>query len=268
MMRMLRRVCDSGCSGQASRLWPACLLLMWPLLLLCPAGPAQAAEVRMAFGEKIPPFCFPKTDSGIELEVIRGALAYKGHQLKPLYFPFARIPVSFRDGTVDAAMTDLGQDLSSAGGHYADPAVLYDNVFITLSRRQLKISTPADLKGLSVVSFAGAIKRYPEWLEPVRRAGLYTEINDQSVQVKTLMLGRYDVVLSDRNIFKYFALQLKSEGFTELQPVDETAFVKLNPQDYRPIFRDPRIRDDFNQGLKQLKESGRFQAIYDKYLKD
>jgi len=228
---------------------------------------AQAAEVNMAFGEKIPPFCFPATNSGIELEIIGEALAYKGHRLRPRYFPFARVPVSFRDRTVDAAMSDLGQDLAPFGGHYGEPAVFYDNVLIALRSRQLKINRPADLAGLSVVSFAGAVRRYPDWLEPVRQAGRYTEINDQAVQVKTLMRGRYDLVLSDRNIFRYFALQLKKEG-AELQPVDEIAFVKLNPQDYRPVFRDPQVRDDFNQGLRQLKESGRYQAIYDKYLKD
>jgi len=257
----------SGC--RSFRALPAAWVAFAALLANCLlfAVPLRAAEVSMAFGEKIPPFCFPTSDTGIELEVMREALAFKGHQLKPRYFPFARIPVAFRDGTVDAAMTDLGQDLSAAGAHYGAPAVTYDNVFISLSRRQLKILKPADLNGLSVVSFVGAIKRYPEWLEPVRRAGRYVEINDQSAQVKTLMLGRYDVVLSDRNIFKYFALQLKREGVA-LQPVDETSFVKLNPQDYRPLFRDAQVRDDFNQGLKQLKESGRLQAIYDKYLKE
>jgi polar amino acid transport system substrate-binding protein len=35
---------------------------------------------------------------------------------------------------------------------------------------------------------------------------------------------------------------------------------------YRPVFRDKKIRDDFNLGLKYLKESGEFQKIYDEYL--
>lgn len=71
----------------------------------------------MAFGEKIPPYCFPESDTGIELEVIGEALAFKGHKLKPVYYPLARVPVAFRQGKVDAAMTDLGQDLSQFGAH-------------------------------------------------------------------------------------------------------------------------------------------------------
>ncbi|MEH6458672.1 substrate-binding periplasmic protein [Chitinimonas sp. JJ19] len=237
-------------------------------LLLILLSSAHAKEVTMAFGEKIPPFCFPQTNSGIELEVIGEALAYRGHVLKPVYFPFARIPVAFKNREVNAAMTDLGEDLSPYGAKYGDPAVIYDNVLITLKSRNLYLRQPSDLKGLSVISFQGAINRYPDWLNPVKQDGNYYEQNDQKVQVLTLDKGRYDVVLSDRSIFRYFTLQMKkTEGFLP-KPVQEHRFTTVNPQDYRPVFRDAGVRDDFNAGLKQLKESGRFQAIYDKYLKE
>lgn len=227
--------------------------------------PSMAADVTMAFGEKIPPFCFPETNSGIEPEIIGLALAYRGHVLKPRYYPFVRIPVAFKTHEVDAAMTDLGQDLRPDGGYYGDPAVFYDNMFISLKERNLVIRKPADLKGLTVISFVGAARRYPEWLAAVQAAGHYYEQNDQALQVLTLDKGRYDLVLSDRNIFKYFTLQLRQTGYKP-KPTVEHAFVRFNPLDYRPIFRDSKVRDDFNAGLKHLKETGRFQAIYQKYL--
>lgn len=170
-------------------------------LLLISSGMSRAADVVMAFGEKIPPFCFPESDSGIELEIIGEALAFRGHKLKPRYYPLARVPLTFRKGEVDAAMTDLGQDLSDVGAHYGDPAVIYQNVFVTLQNRNLKIETPQDLKGLSVVAFQGAAKRYPEWLAASEKAGLYFEQNNQELQVLGLNKARYDVVLSDRRSF-------------------------------------------------------------------
>ena len=243
------------------------LLSLLALWLGALAAPATAAELRMAFGEKIPPFSFPATDSGIEIETYREALALRGHQLKPVYFAFARVPIAFKNGEVDAAMTDLGEDLRPFGGHYGDSAVLYDNLLFTLSQRRLKIRTPADLKGLTVVSFQGAAKRFPDWLGPVQQAGLYREINDQAAQVRMLMAGRVDVVLSDRHIFRYFSLQVRKQG-QPLMPVDEHRFTTPKPEDYRPVFRDPKIRDDFNAGLKQLRSSGRLQAIYQRYLEE
>ncbi|MES2257886.1 MAG: ABC transporter substrate-binding protein [Pseudomonadota bacterium] len=247
------------------------LLPLFPLLSALLGGaclcPAQAADVLMAFGEKIPPFCFPESNSGIELEVISEALAVRGHLLKPKYYPFVRIPLAFKGHSVDAAMTDLGEDLRADGAYYGDPAVYYDNVFISLKERKLTIRKPEDLRGLTVLSFPGGARRYPDWLDEARKDGRYFEQNDQALQVLTLDKGRYDVVLSDRNIFKYFSLQLKQQGH-QLKPTVQQGFVKFNPMDYRPVFRDNKIRDDFNAGLKYLKESGRWQAIYQKYLGD
>jgi len=241
-------------------------LLLGVLYAWSPA--ARADTVSMAFGEKIPPFCFPETDSGIEVEILREALAFRGHTMKPHYYPFARIPVAFKAGDVDAAMTDLGEDMEKWGAFYGDPAVFYDNVFISLKERHLAIKTPDDLQGLTVISFAGAARRYPDWLDGVKKAGHYFEQNDQALQVLTLDRGRYDIVLSDRNIFRYFTQQLKLNKSFHPKPVVEQSFVKFNPMDYRAIFRDKKIRDDYNAGLKNLKDSGRFNAIYQKYLGD
>ncbi|WP_199181107.1 substrate-binding periplasmic protein [Chromobacterium alticapitis] len=235
-------------------------------LLAAHACLAQAEPIIMSFGEKIPPFVFPETDSGIELEVIGEALAYRGHQLQPRYFAFARVPMAFKAHQVDAAMTDLGEDLRPYGGFYGDPAVLYDNVLITLKERRLTIHSPADLRGLSVIAFQGAAKRYPDWLSGVQSAGQYFEQNNQELQVLTLDAGHYDVVLCDRNIYRYFALQVEREQHRPLKPVEYHAFVKLNPLNYRPIFRSEKIRDDFNAGLRHLKDNGRYQAIYAHYL--
>lgn len=239
--------------------------LLLPLLLGYSAS-GLAATVIMAFGEKIPPFCFPESDSGIELDVIGEALAYRGHRLEPRYYPLARVPLAFRRGEVDAAMTDLGQDLSTVGAHHGDPAVIYHNVFVSLRSRQLRISKPEDLKGLSIVAFQGAAQRYPEWLTASQRDGLYFEQNNQELQVLGLNKGRYDLVLSDRSIYRYFELLLERTSLFKAKGVEMHAFVEEDPKNYRPIFRDPQIRDDFNAGLAQLKASGRYQAIYDHYL--
>jgi polar amino acid transport system substrate-binding protein len=236
------------------------LALCCTLSLTC-----HADEVVMAFGEKIAPFCFPESDNGIELEVIGEALAFKGHNLRPRYYPLARVPLEFKMAHVDAAMTDLG--FGAQGGYFGDPAVLYDNVFITLQQRGLKISSPEDLKDLVVVSFPGGLKRYPEWLTAVDQAHHYFEQNNQELQVTGLNKGRFDVVLSDKNIYHYFELQLNRNSLFRAKPVDMHAFTSVKPEDYRPVFRSKKIRDDFNAGLAHLKASGRYQAIYDSYLK-
>ena len=68
------------------------------------------------------------------------------------------------------------------------------------------------------------------------------------------------------NIFKYFSLQLKKTGNLSPKPITEHQFVELDLNNYRPVFRDSDIRNDFNLGLKHLKDSGRYDQIYTHYV--
>lgn len=222
-------------------------------------------EISMAFSQEIPPYIIEKSNTGIEIDIISAALAYKGHTLKPLYFPLGRVPIAFSNNLVDAAMGDMGVDLKNA--YYADPAVIYDNVFITLKSRHISITKPSDLNPLLVASFQGAEKRYAYWLEKVVNDKRFFGVSDQLKQVKLLHLGRFDVVLCDRYIFKYFVNKIKITESVDISDIEEHTFTTVDPMDYRPVFRNKKIRGDFNAGLHYLKESGEYQRIYDKYLK-
>lgn len=242
------------------------LTILAPALALA-CGPARAAAVSMAFGDNLPPYIMAETGSGIELDVVREALAYRGHVLQPRYLPMGRIPLSFIEGRVDAIMMDVGQDMLAHGGHYGVPPVLYDNVLVTLKRRGLRLRRPADLHGLNIMSFVGAARRYPAWLRALEHTPAYVERNNQAAQPLLLAMGRYDAVLSDLSIFRYYAnrQQRSDPGF--LMPAFDSHPLPLpDPRDYRPVFRDAAIRDDFDAGLAQLRKSGRYRQIYDQYL--
>jgi polar amino acid transport system substrate-binding protein len=221
----------------------------------------NAEEVHMVFGESIPPFSFPDSDSGIEVEIMTAALAVYGHKLIPSYMPLARVPLVFKQGKVNAAMTDLGQDMQALGAFYGEPAVLYNNVIISLEESNLIIESPEDIAGLSIASFQGAYKRYPQWLMPAKNNDLYSENYKQENQVMLL-----DLVLSDINIFKYHQIQIRQRLGKALKPVRFHHFTTVNPEDYRPVFWKESIRNDFNAGLTQIMQTGQYQAIYDNYL--
>lgn len=237
------------------------------LFLIFISGALKADVVRVAFGEKLPPFIIPELNSGIQVEIVREALLVRGHVLKGVYLPMGRIPISFKDRKVDVAMLDVGEDMSIFGSHYGEPPILYDNVFITLKKNNLAIKKPEDLKNLRIMSFIGAQKRYPEWLGNLKINENYVEKNDQSVQPLLLDIGRYDAVLSDRYIFKYYSVQSKKNPRYKNFPVVEHSFTTADPGHYRPVFHDKKIRDDFNFGLKKIRKSGRVRAIYNSYLK-
>ncbi|WP_413702017.1 substrate-binding periplasmic protein [Psychromonas sp. KJ10-10] len=237
------------------------------LLTLCLlTSTSKAKEILMAFSLDIPPYIFQEYDKGIEIDMINAALAVRGHVIKPVYFPLGRIPLAFRNETVDAVMGDMGVDLSLYGGFYADPAIIYQNVFITLHKNNMTIREPKDLDGLRVVSFQESEKRYPKWMKKVKDEKRLYGVSNQMSQVRLLLLERYDVVLSDKYIFKYFLKELQDKSKQPDVLLDEHNFLDLNTDNYRPIFRDEKIRDDFNFGLEQIKKTGQYQKIYSFYL--
>jgi len=243
--------------------------LVLSLSLVLASGGAAAVDISMAFGDNLPPYILSASDAGIEVEIVRAALAYRGHVLRAQFLPMGRIPVAFIAGKVDAIMMDVGINMAPHGGYYAMPPVLYDNVFYTLKSHHLSISKPEDLKGHSIMAFVGAAQRYPEWLGGLSHVPGYSERNKQAVQPLLLALGRYEVVLSDRAIFRYYTLlyQRANPGFV-MPALDEHVFTRANPNDYRPVFRDASVRDDFNAGLTYLHKIGFDRAIYDRYLKN
>jgi len=236
------------------------------LSMLCMVSLSSAEQVRMAFANTIPPYTIPETSTGIELDIVREALAFKDHTLIIHYMPLSRMPGSFALGDVDGVMTDFGTDLSPLDGHYAEPAILFNNRFYSLKDRNLQIRKPSDIKGLSIVAFPGAQKRFPEWLKDSQEDGRYHEIKVQKLQILLLFAGRYDLVLSDKVVFQYFFLQQLKNNNLQAKPLSEHDVFVERPLDYRPVFKSPKIRDDFNEGLQVLKSSGRYQEIFDTYL--
>jgi polar amino acid transport system substrate-binding protein len=227
-----------------------------------------AIDVNMGFGESLPPYIISESYSGIELDIVREALVFRGHILKPDFFPMARLAISYQTKKVDAIMMDVGEKISPKNGYYGDIPVLYQNVFITLKKNKRSIKKPEDLKGLSINGFIGASIRYPKWFTKVIKEGTYFEKNDQLLQVLQLSKGRIDVVLSDYNIFKYYFIQTKRKTNVSFSDFEVHDVVKEDPMNYRPVFCNKKVRDDFNLGLKHLRKIGRIKAIYDKYLKE
>ena len=57
------------------------------LSLLLASGRAVAVDVTMAFGDNLPPYILSASDAGIEVEIVRAALAYRGHVLRAKFLP-------------------------------------------------------------------------------------------------------------------------------------------------------------------------------------
>lgn len=237
----------------------------WLLWLSCwwLALPAQAADVRLAFGQSLAPFADERTGRGIEIEILRAALQAAGHTLVPGFLPQARVPLALKDGSFDGAAT-LTAD-SGVQAAYSDVYIHYQDVVVAAKGRLRPPVTLASLAGLRVVGFQNAARYLgPEFAAFARGNPRYVEQANQLTQVRMLFGGQADALVVEERIFAWQLGQLRQSRYSEKPvPVDSVALFERIP--YRVAFREPALRDAFNAGLAQARALGvlaRIEAAY------
>jgi polar amino acid transport system substrate-binding protein len=234
--------------------------LLFILLLL---SSLDAQEVKVVFSYSTPPYVF--TDgNGIVVTIVKEALAYKQHTLKPVFVNIGRSMQLFEDGYVDA--TSIIKVNSGLKSYYSDYFMQYHNAAFALKSKHYTIKTIEDLIDYNFISFQNAHKYLGERFERVaqKAASKYSEVADQKQQVFMLLKARTDVIVMDRHIFKYYLNELISDGKVE-KNIEVEMFELFEPTQYCTAFKDKKLRDDFNEGVAYLKNNGRYDQIYEEY---
>lgn len=222
-----------------------------------------AKEIKIAVGLALPPYFIAENNSGMEYEIVKEALAFKGHTLKATFVPFARVIVELENKTVDAAAT-----VNSSSGlknvFYSESHITYQNVAISLKKKNYNIASIGDLGKYSIVSFQNATSYLGEdFAKMAKGNSKYTEIANQESQTKMLFAERADLLVGDVNIFKFY-----KEKITDVDNKQEVVIHQIfTPVNYSCAFTDEAIKKDFDEGLKKLKSSGRYNEIIKKYIK-
>ncbi|CAN5189533.1 hypothetical protein BH11PSE10_BH11PSE10_15270 [soil metagenome] len=233
-------------------------------LTLCAGTAAQAVDVTMMFGQSLAPFANERDGRGIEIDIIRAALAAAGHRLKPRFLPQARLPVAWQAHEGDAAAT-LTPD-SGLAAAYSEVYIQYEDVVIAQRGRFRPDLKVADLAGLRVVGFQNAARYLgPDYAAMVRANKRYREQANQLSQLRMLFGGQADVIVAERHIFEYQLGQLAESRFPERAFAVDT-FRLFDKIPYRVAFRDKALRDDFDKGVALIRKNGQLASITARYI--
>ena len=220
----------------------------------------SAHEITAAVGNSLAPYIIQSSDSGIEIDIIREALAVKNHTLRLRYPPLKQVPVLYKKNVVDAALTvTKGFGLDAC---FSDIVIQYQNFAISLTKSNFTINNVTDLANKKVIAFQNATTYLGDEYKKAVGLAQYTEIAKQTLQVNRLFLERDDVVIADKNIFLYYKSQtkhIKTDEPLTFHPI-------FPPSPYRIAFRDAKLCNDFNEGLSILKKSGKIKEIMARYL--
>lgn len=237
-------------------------ILLFLIAALLSPGNAQSKEVTIAFGQSVPPYIIQSNNTGIEIDIIREALKYRGHSLKIVYIPFIEILDVFTKNIADGAATV--EEKIGIDGYFSDGTITYHNYAISLKKRNYDIKKIWDLRNYKVSAFQLARKYMGQEFARMAEANpLYRERQDQKAHVRLLYEGKIDVVVTDQNIFDYYQHQLSDIVDTSQELILHGIFPESN---YKVVFRDKKIRDDFNDGLRHIKATGKDHEIYSSYI--
>lgn len=239
------------------------MLRCWTLVLLLVGATAQSAEVRIACGQSLIPFADEKTGKGLDIDIIRAALRAVGHTLVPVFLPMARVPLAMRDAKLDGAST-LTAD-SGVAGAYSDVYVEYRDVVIAPKGQLPSPLRLSQLQNLRVVGFPNAtLYLGAEFAAMAKANPRYSEQQNQLSQVRMLFGHQADAIVAEARIFAYQMAQLRKSTFTE-RPFEVDTFAAFEGIPYRVVFRDAGLRDTFNAGLAQIRQSGELAKIEARY---
>lgn len=242
------------------------------LMLALPWLPAHAAGIiRIAFIEHSPPWVNADSRPGIAVSLLREALQAEGLALQPVFYPYARRIAMYRRGDIDALydISATTQKREALPGSLGKPLHSFDNLALALQKRHFKLEDPADLIGLNILAWDGAQNDLPDSFDTVAAVsqGRYNETGDQRQQVKSLFAGRVDVIMADRLVLDWYRKHLRADPQVDArQPVE--MFAILPPREATVLWRDPALRQRIDYRLREMKNDGRYNAIFRQYDAD
>ncbi len=232
------------------------------ILIILSSRVVSAEELELAIGLTLPPYIFPDTKTGLELDIVRESLGLVGYSIKPVPVPFARVTRHLTSGKVDGALT-VSESAGLEDVFFSESHITYHNVAVSLAGNRYRIEKIDDLVQRSVLAFQNATKYLgSEYASATKRSKAYHETHDQKKQVLLLYKKRTQVIIIDINIFKYYRQQLEDEVNLEEVTIHEI----FSPSPYKVGFRAAGVRDAFNKGLAELRKTGRYDEIIRSYI--
>lgn len=223
-------------------------------------------HLRIAAASTTPPYIITESGTGIDIDIVRQALAYEGYDITFQYDLLRNIPILLGEKKVDGAMT-ISEKLEVDGVCYTDVYTTYQNVAVTLQDKHFSISTVQDLAGKSVAAFQNATKYLgDDYASSTRQCSNYTELSRQDLQTALLYSDQVDVLILDINIFYYF-LNMFTREHPSIDTSQAVTIHKIFPATpYKVAFWREDLCESFNKGLARLKKKGEDKNIISRYI--
>ncbi|NRA55081.1 MAG: transporter substrate-binding domain-containing protein [Gammaproteobacteria bacterium] len=223
-------------------------------------------SIRLALGLGREPFTLNKSHlKGIEFDLLKRIFDEQSITIsESKNLPLAMLGQALKnDPQLDAVVTvKKRQD----GYFYSDDFIQFNNVVVSLASSHFKFEKLNDLANKKVMAFTGAFQHlgsdYMTVFSASNTQGLYQEITNQEQQINALISGEVDAIIIDKTILRWLTVE---RGYTTLDAFQVDDLLTYNTNEFQVAFRNRELRNTFNSGLANLKQSGEYQHIIDDY---
>ncbi|MDD1958552.1 MAG: transporter substrate-binding domain-containing protein [Pseudomonas capeferrum] len=244
---------------------PAITRLFWILLLACLSPLAQAERLRLV-SDDWAPYVYQQNGQprGIDYEVTTQVFKRLGVEVEWQFLPWKRclamIEQGLADGIVDIFQIDARRPFLI---YPSEPMSDVEFVLFQARSRRHTVTSLNDLAGLSVgtspgytygAAFNGS-SRFRREAAPTHEANL-----------GKLVLGRIDLLITDRRVGRYLMRQLGLE-----QQVEELPLLISRQTQYLGLTRKPgreSLAQAFAEELQRFKQEPAYAAINNRYTGD
>jgi len=249
-------------SGRRAFVW---LAFSFGLLLSCGGALAESVKtIRVTNGEWQPYLSKDVPHFGIASHIVTEAFGLVGVEVEYGFFPWPRAMKLAKEGTWDGSAVWGDSEERRQNFYFTEPVVPSTWVFFHLMSTQFDWNTYEDLRDIKV---GGTVEYfYSDEFQAAEAAAVFrtTRTRSDEVGLKNLLKGRIDVFPGDLMV-TYAQIR---DTFSD----EEAALFTHHPKRIieKPLYLllskivpgSEQMRDRFNEGLQQLKESGKYDQIF------
>ncbi len=226
-------------------------------------GYASEKEIFLTAAEYPPYYGAKLENQGVLTEVIREAFKRVGYEVKVEFYPFARGLMMAKEGYSDGMFPPWKTEEREKWFVFSNP-IPPPNIIGFFKRKDKKITfkTYQDLRPYRIGSVFGYA--YPKgFLESdLRNMEAYTD----EMLIKKLVNGRVDLAVIEKMQAKYLLMKSypkQIDNFEFMEP--PMAILQQHVVISKKSKNAQKKLNDFNRGLKLIKDDGTFEKIFKKH---
>ena len=188
---------------------------------------------------------------GLERDIIAAAFEVQNIDVQFQAMSYSRLLTEFQAKRLDFA-SPVAIDVP--GAFFTDKFLPFHDVAVTLKSRGITIERVSDLSNKSVIAYQEATKVLGAEYSAAVAASRYTEMANRGEQIRQLFDHRADVVVGESRVSHCLAEALYGRD----QITRHAVFPQVS---YGGATWDKKLLEQFQAGLKAIKQSGQYQKI-------